>query len=181
MTVKMMGFTSLDGFDFDPLVNVTKEEEEEEIPSESSLLPDRKQGWVSFSLTFSLSAWLNSHVWYPRQFSSVSLSPSSAAICSGPCVFSTAANILHNTVLCFPGQHCLPACLAHVSPVSRGNSLRLGVGGFMVGKHEELLFVTRFCILFGRDWDVWDQINRDYGDAWFSWFQLILDNMVPSP
>lgn len=56
MTVKMMGFTSLDGFDFDPLVNVTKEEEEEEIPSESSLLPDRKQGWVSFSLTFSLSA-----------------------------------------------------------------------------------------------------------------------------
>lgn len=117
----------------------------------------------------------------PAVLSSVSLSPSSTAICSGPYVFSTAANILHNTVQCFPGQHCLPACLAHVSPVSRGNTLRLGVGGFLDGKHEEQSFVTQFCILFGRDWGVGDQLNRDYGDACLSWFQLVWYDMTPSP
>lgn len=46
MRAKMMrwnSFTSFHGFDFDPLINVTKEEEEE-IPTESSLLPGRERG-----------------------------------------------------------------------------------------------------------------------------------------
>ena len=91
-------------FDFHPL-SITANEEE--IPSESSLLPENK-----VKVSFSLSASLNSHVGYPRQFSPVSPSPSPAAICSDLCVSSAAANVLHSTVLCFQASNaCLFAML----------------------------------------------------------------------
>lgn len=71
------------------------------------------------------------------------------AICLDGCVFTAAANILHNSVWCFPGQHRLPVCLAHVSRVSRGNSLRLGVGGFRDGKHvKSSLLWLHFAFCF---------------------------------
>lgn len=83
------------------------------------------------------------------------------------CVFCSCQHTTqHRAVLSRPALTAC-SCLAHVSPVSRGNSLGLGVGGFMDREHEEQPFVTQFCILFPRDWGVWE-LNREYGYAHFA-------------
>lgn len=134
-----------------------------------SLTEDKVRLALSLSLNLCLT---ESHVGYPQQFSSFSLvSLFRSHLLGTVCVFCSCQHTTqHRAVLSRPAL--LPACLAHVSPVSRGNSLRLGVGGFMDGKHEERPFVTQFFFLFGRDWGVWEKLYRDNGDACFHNFSL---------